>query len=70
MCFAYFEKKYRLIPTDLSEQKALNADPKEIQLVIFTGETNNQIRVYYILEQWKETTLEFSKGTTKVFQLT
>ena len=49
--FAYFEKKYRLIPTDLSAQKALNADPKEIQLVIFTGETNNQIRVYYILEQ-------------------
>ena len=67
MDFAYFEKNYRLILTDLSEQKALNADPKEIQLVIFTGETNNQIRVYCILEQWKETTLEFSKGTTKLF---
>ena len=28
--------------------------------------TDNKIRVYYILEQSKETILEFSKGTTKV----
>ena len=46
--------------------KALDTDPKAIQQIIFTGKTVNQIRVYYILEQSKETILEFSKGATKV----
>ena len=64
--FAYFEKNYRLIAFDLSKQKALDADSRAIQQIIFTGKTDNQIRVYYILEQSKETILEFSKGTTKV----
>ena len=64
--FAYFEKNYRLIVADLSKQKALDVDPKAIQQIIFTGKTDNTIRVYYILEQSKETILEFSKGTTKV----
>ena len=60
------KNNYRLIAADLSKQKALDADPKAIQQIIFTGKTDNQIRVYYILEQSKETMLEFSKGTTKV----
>ena len=64
--FSYFEKNYRLIAADLSKQKALDADSRAIQQIIFTGKTDNQIRVYYILEQSKETILEFSKGTTKV----
>ena len=66
MDFAYFEKKCRLIPADLSKQKALDADSRAIQQIIFTGKTDNAIRVYYILEQSKETMLEFSKGTLKV----
>ena len=64
---AYFEKNCRLIAVDLSKQKALDADSSAIQQIIFTGKTDNTIRVYYILEQSKETILEFSKGTTKVF---
>ena len=64
--FAYFEKSYRLIAADLNKQKALDADSRAIQQIIFTGKTDNQIRIYYILEQSKETILEFSKGTTKV----
>ena len=65
--FAYFQKNYRLIIlADLSKQKALDADSRAIQQIIFTGKTDNTIRVYYILEQSKETILEFSKGTTKV----
>ena len=63
--FSYFQKNYRLIVADLSKQKALHADSRAIQQIIFTGKTDNQIRVYYILEQSKETILEFSKGTTK-----
>ena len=64
--FSYFERNYRLIAVDLSRQKALDADSRAIQQIIFTGKTDNQIRVYYILEQSKETILEFSKETTKV----
>ena len=64
--FSHFEKNYRLIAVELSKQKALDTDSRAIQQIIFTGKTDDKIRVYYILEQSKETTLEFSKGTTKV----
>ena len=62
--FAYFEKKYRLIAADLSKQKALDADPRAIQQIIFTGKASKNIVIYYILEKSKETILKFSKGTT------
>ena len=70
--FAYFEKNYRLIAADLRKQKALDADSRAIQQIIFTGKIkaaadNTRVIIYYILEQSKETILEFSKGTTKVF---
>ena len=61
------KKKYWLIAADLSKQKALDVDPKAIQEIIFTGKTDNQIRLYYILEQSKETKNKFPKGTKKVF---
>ena len=68
--FAYFEKNYRLIADD-SKQKALDTDSRAIQQIIFTGKikaevANARVIIYYILEQSKETTLQFSKGTTKV----
>ena len=69
--FNYFEKNYRLIAADLSKQKALDADSRAIQQIIFTGKikataANKRVIICYILEQSKETILEFSKGTTKV----
>ena len=60
------QKKNRLIAADLRKQKALDAESWPIQQIIFTEITDNKIRVYYILEQSKETMLEFSKGKTKV----
>ena len=53
--FAYFEKNYRLIAADLSKQKALDADPRAIQQIIFTGKIksiaqNTRVIIYYILE--------------------
>ena len=55
--FAYFEKNYRLTAADLRRQKALDADPKAIQQISFTGITSNKIRIFYVLEQSKETIL-------------
>ena len=63
--FAYFMKKYRLIAVDLRKQ-ALDADPKGIQQIIFSGKASANVVIYYILEKLKETKFEFSKGTTKV----
>ena len=65
--FAYFEKNYRLIAVDLSKQKVLDADSRTIQQIIFTGKikaeaANTIVIIYCILEQSKETILEFFKG--------
>ena len=69
--FDYLEKKYKLIAADLSKQKALYVDSRAIRQIIFTRKikptiANTTVIIYYILEQSKETMLEFSKGTTKV----
>ena len=69
--FADFEKIYRLVAFDLNKQKALDADSRAIQQIIFTGkikatEDNTRVMIYYILQQSKETILQFPKGTTKV----
>ena len=55
----------------MSKKRALDADSRAIQQIIFTGKikakvANTRVIIYYILEQSKETTLYFSKGTTKV----
>ena len=69
--FAYFEINYTLIAVDLSKQKALDADSRAIQQIVLIGKikaeaANTRVIIYYILEQSKETKLEFAKGTTKV----
>ena len=64
--YVCFKDNYRLIAVDLSKQKALDADPRAIQQIIFIGKASENIVVYYILEQSKETILQFSKGTTNV----
>ena len=70
MDYAYFKDNYRLIAVDLSKQKALDADPRAIQQIVFQGvvggDSGTKIRLYTILKQSKEIMLEFSKGTAKV----
>ena len=64
--FVCFEKKYRLIAADLSKQKTLDAESRAIQQIIFTGKASVDVMIFYILNQSKETILEFAKGITKV----
>ena len=61
------KKNYKLIAANLTKQKALDADSRAIQQIIFTGTASAAVIIYYIFEQSKETILEFSKGTSKVF---
>ena len=68
----FWKKIYRFIPVDLTKQKALHADSRAIQQIIFTGKiraavANTRVIIYYILEKSKETILECSKGTAEAF---
>ena len=69
-CLIWKKKKKKLIAADLSKQNVLDADLKAIQQIVFQGvvggDDNTKIRLYIILEQLKETVLQFYKGTTKV----
>ena len=56
-----------MMATDFSKQQALDADPKAIQQINFTGNLENQSAIFFINEKGKETILDFSQGTIKVF---
>ena len=66
--YPYFANTYKMIAGDLSRQQALDADPRAIQQINFTGNIDRagNTRVYFILEEAKETILDFSQGTVKV----
>ena len=62
-----------MIAIDLHKQQALDADPKAIEQINFTGnlsqdEDVNNTAMFFIIEEAKETTLDFSEGTIKVLQ--
>ena len=66
--YTYFKKYYKMIAIDLNKQQVLDADPKAIQQINFTAnlDRENNMKFYFILEEAKETVLEFSQGTVKV----
>ena len=57
-----------MIVVDLSKQQALDADPKAIQQINFTANLDRagNTRIYFIVEEAKQTVLDFSQGTLKV----
>ena len=57
-----------MIVVDLNKHQALDADPKAIQQINFTPNLykGGNTRIYFILEETKETVLDFSQGTVKV----
>ena len=59
--YNYFRKYYKMITIDFTKQQALHPDPKAIQQINFNGNLEQQ----YFLP--KETVLDFSQGTVKLF---
>ena len=59
---------YKMIAVDLTKQQALDADPRAIPQINFTANLDRagNTKVYFILEEPKETILDFSQGTLKV----
>ena len=55
--YAYFKDNYKLIAVGLSKQKALDADSRAIQQIVFqvvVGDDNTKIRLYTIPKQSKK----------------
>ena len=63
--YPYIKDSYKMIAVGLSKQKSLDADPRANQQIHFTENLAGNTRIYFILEEAKETILEFSQGTVK-----
>ena len=59
---------HKVLAVDLSKQQKLDANPKAIEQIDFTGnlDITEGATMFFITEQAKETVLDFSKGTVKV----
>ena len=56
-----------MIAVDWRKQKELDSDTETIQQINFTGNLENQSTIFFIIEEAKETVLDLSQGTVKVF---
>ena len=65
---SYFKDHYKMIEIDLSKQQALDADARAIQQINFAAnlDRNRNITMFSIIEEAKETVLDFSQGIVKV----
>ena len=66
--YSYFKENYKMIAIDLSKQQELDADPRAIQQINFTANLDRagNTTMFFIIEEAKETVLDFSQGTVKV----
>ena len=66
--YSYFKGKYKMIAIDLSKRQALDVDPRAIQQINFTPNLDRDevATIFFIIEQAKETVLDFSQETVKV----
>ena len=60
-------KVSKMIATDLSKQNPFDAVPKAIQQIHFNGDLERQATMFFIIEERKETVLDFSQGNEKGF---
>ena len=66
--YSYFKDHYKMIAIDLSKQQALDADPRVIQQINFTAnlDKDGNRKMFFIIEETKETVKEFSQRTVRV----
>ena len=57
-----FKENYKMIITDFSKEQVLDADPKAIRQIDFTGNLDiaGNTTIFFILEEAKATNLSFS----------
>ena len=69
--YIFFKFYYKMNVVDLSKQQALDADSRAIQQINFAanlGRAGNT-RIYFVLEEAKETVLDLSQETVKVLEM-
>ena len=66
--YCYFKENHKTIAIYLSKEQALDADSRAIQQTNFTANLDRvgNTTIFFIIEQEKETILEFSQGVAKV----
>ena len=64
----YFKNYWNMIAIDLIKQQALDADPKVVQQMTFTGNLDRVARatMFFVTEEAKETILHIWQRTVKV----
>ena len=69
--YSYFKDHYKMIAIDLRKQQALDADPRAIQQINFTAnlDKDGNIKMFFIIEEAKETVLDFSQRTVRVLSV-
>ena len=66
--YSYLKENYKMIAIVLSRQQVLDADPKAVQHNHLTANLDRagNTTMFFIIEEAKETVLDFSQGTVKV----
>ena len=69
--YLYFQTHYKVIAIDLSKQQLLDADPKTMQQINFTGNLDQagNTTIFIIIQEAKETILEGRKNCESFINL-
>ena len=62
-----FKDYFKIIAIDISRQQELDSDPKAIQQINFSGNLEQQAKIFFVTEVAKKIILDFSQGNIKVF---
>ena len=67
----YFSINSKLISINLSKQQAINVDLNAIKQINFTRNLDRagNTTIFFIIEEMKETVLDFSQGNVKLVKL-
>ena len=66
--YSYFKDYYKMIAVDSSKQQVLDGDPTAIKQINFTTNLDRaeNTTMFIIIEESKESVLDFSQGTVNV----
>ena len=67
--YNYFKNSYKLTGIDLSKQQALDAEPKTIQKINFTGNLAQHVTLFLIIEVAKNSFRFFTRNCKSILLL-
>ena len=65
--YDWYIKDFNIVAVDLSHQAVLHSNPKATQQIIYKLTNGTEAQILTVLEKEKETILEISKGTVKIY---